>query len=133
MAADSDNKAPFQDLGNGVFDTDHTIRLQPNHVVVLVGYGEESRQAAPATEGPTIYVDAHYKGANVRLAAGTYGIVDPQVGEDTISSVRVPAGWRVTLYEHQGLKGDTLTLTADTPYVGDAFNDRTSSLKVERL
>ncbi|MET7861621.1 hypothetical protein ABZS81_31390 [Streptomyces sp. NPDC005318] len=133
MAADSGNKASFQDLGNGVFDTDHTIRLQPNHVVVLTGYGEDTRQATPATEGPTIYVDAHYKGANVRLAVGTYGIVDPQVGEDTISSVRVPAGWKVTLYDGQNLKGDTLQLTTDTPYVGDTFNDRASSLKVERL
>ncbi|MER5417717.1 hypothetical protein [Streptomyces virginiae] len=133
MAADSGNKDSFQDLGNRIFDMDHSIRLQPNHVVVLVGYGEEPRQAAPATEGPTIYVDAHYKGANVGLAAGTYGIVDPQVGEDTISSVRVPAGWKVTLYDGKDLKGDTLQLTTDTPYVGDTFNDRASSLKVERI
>ncbi|MET8756198.1 hypothetical protein ABZW32_39840 [Streptomyces sp. NPDC004667] len=133
MESDNEHKASIQDLGNGIFNTDHTIRLQPNHVVVLTGHGETTREVAPVTEGPTVYVDAHYKGASARLAAGTYGIIDPQVGEDTISSVRVPAGWKVTLYDHQNLKGDTLQLTADTPYVGDTFNDRASSLKVERL
>ncbi|MFE3578226.1 hypothetical protein [Streptomyces vinaceus] len=133
MAPDSEHKTSFQDLGNGIFDKDHTIKLQPNHVVVLVGSGEASRQATPATEGPTIYVDANYGGASARLAAGKYNVVDPQIGDDTISSVRVPAGWKITLYDSQDLKGDTLALTTDTPYVGDTFNDRTSSLKVERL
>jgi len=42
MAADNEHKALFRDLGNGIFDVDYTVQLQPNHVVVLAGYGTEN-------------------------------------------------------------------------------------------
>lgn len=32
----------FDHLGDGVFDTDHAINLQPNHAVLLVGYGTQN-------------------------------------------------------------------------------------------
>lgn len=41
MAADDAWKAYFQDLGDGIFDYGPAINAQPNHVVVLVGYGSE--------------------------------------------------------------------------------------------
>ncbi|XP_003743430.1 zingipain-1 [Galendromus occidentalis] len=42
IAADNEHKAMFKDLGDGIFDVDYTVNLQPNHVVVLAGYGSEN-------------------------------------------------------------------------------------------
>jgi len=47
MVADNDQKRYFQDLGNGVFDMDHTIRIPPNHAVALVGYGHDTAVNKP--------------------------------------------------------------------------------------
>src|SRR5207244_2164353 len=41
IAADNQYKRYFNDLGDGVFDMDHAINLNPNHAVVLVGFGNE--------------------------------------------------------------------------------------------
>jgi hypothetical protein len=44
--------------------------------------------------------------------------------------VKIPAGWRVTLYQHAGFNGASKVLTSDTPALPD-FNDQTSSIVVE--
>lgn len=49
-----------------------------------------------------------------------------------ISSVRVPNGWRVTLYQHANFGGATKVLTSDAQSIR-GFNDLTSSIVVERL
>lgn len=50
-----------------------------------------------------------------------------------LSSLKVPAGMKVTLYEEEGFKGRSKIFTEDTPWVGDDFNDVTSSIKVEKI
>jgi hypothetical protein len=49
-----------------------------------------------------------------------------------ISSLEV-RGAQVTLYSGKNLTGDSLVVTADTSYVGSAFNDRALSLKIEPI
>jgi len=49
---------------------------------------------------------------------------------DSISSLRVRPGYRVTLYEHAELLGKSLVLEKDTPSLGDAWNLQASSLGV---
>ncbi|KAI9303805.1 hypothetical protein BJ944DRAFT_267803 [Cunninghamella echinulata] len=41
MAADNEWKRFFDDLGDGIFDNDGSVGAQPNHFVVLVGYGSQ--------------------------------------------------------------------------------------------
>ena len=69
-------------------------------------------------------------GAARQLGAGRYDLARISIGNDAISSVKVPAGWRVTLYQHAGFNGTSKVLTADTPALPD-FNDQTSSIVVE--
>ncbi|WP_431262134.1 beta/gamma crystallin-related protein [Roseateles chitinivorans] len=73
----------------------------------------------------------HY---NYQGASHCTSAVSGEVGAavtDRISSVRVPAGTRVTLYQHPGFTGTSLQLTADTPNLADrGFNNLTSSFKV---
>jgi V8-like Glu-specific endopeptidase len=53
---------------------------------------------------------------------------------DDASSVSVPAGYRVTLYEHDNFGGRSVVFTGDRAcFVADGFNDLASSLIVERV
>ncbi len=85
--------------------------------------------------GPTaaiVYQHNNYRGHFQVLQLGCYDFGQITIGNDVISSVRVPPGWRVTLYQHAGFQGSTTVLTADTPSL-PAFNDMTSSIIVEDL
>lgn len=86
---------------------------------------------APARPAVIIYQDANFQGASQVLWPGRYDIDQIGIGNDQLSSVRIPQGWVVTLYEHGGSQGRTRKLTADTPWVGNDFNDITSSILVE--
>ena len=83
-------------------------------------------------ECATIFQHAEYRGAFQNLAPGKYNMKDLSFGHDTLSSVRVPSGWKVTLYMHHNFQGPTKVLTQDVKYVGNTFNDQTSSIAVER-
>lgn len=85
---------------------------------------------------PTFYVDANYKGTSISLEAGSYNVNDliaKGIANDSISSVKVPSGYKITLYEHADFQGATKELLADTSYLGNDFNDKTSSIKVEKV
>jgi LysM repeat protein len=88
-----------------------------------------------STQIPTgqviVYQDADYQGSTQNLDIGRYDF--GQIQDDSISSLRVPAGIKVTLYPDPGFTGISKTFTQDTPYVGDDFNDRTSSLIVSSI
>ncbi|MCX9134853.1 metallophosphoesterase [Aeromonas veronii] len=52
---------------------------------------------------------------------------------DTITSVKIQAGYGVNLFEHVGFKGEAMTLNGNNPNVGVDFNDIASSAKVFEL
>lgn len=81
----------------------------------------------------TVYQHANYGGASQQLGLGSYDIHQLTVGNDQISSVKVPEGLRVTLYEHANFRGNHKILTSDTSYVGNDFNDKTSAILVEKV
>ncbi len=51
---------------------------------------------------------------------------------DSLTSVKVPNGYKITLYQDADYKGTAIVLLQDTSYLGD-FNDKTSSIKVEKI
>lgn len=81
----------------------------------------------------TVYSDMNYGGYAVGLPLGehdmaslaAYGIIN-----DDISSLKVPAGYKVTLYDDAGFGGESRTYTSDASFVGSDFNDRCTSIKV---
>ncbi len=77
----------------------------------------------------TLYADANYAGASQCLRAGNYRVSDLKIGNDSVSSLRVRSGMKVTMYEHDQFAGSKLDVTSDNGYVG-TFNDATSSLVV---
>jgi hypothetical protein len=84
--------------------------------------------------GPTFYPDANYAGTGVSLAAGSYDLAQLQaagIANDTISSIRVPAGYTVTGYADAGFAGTAWTFTTDTPnLVNTGNNDTISSIRI---
>lgn len=80
-----------------------------------------------------IYQDRNYQGASQELSEGSYDLPSLTIGGDQLSSLKVPKGKKVTLYEHPGLNGGSKSFTEDTPWVGDDFEDITSSIKVEQI
>lgn len=80
----------------------------------------------------TVFSDSNYRGQNLPLSAGYHnhdGL--GRVGNDRISSIRVPYGWSVTVYSDGDYKGRSKTFTHD---VGDLydFNDQISSIFVTK-
>ncbi|OBZ16443.1 Vps62-related protein [Bacillus sp. FJAT-26390] len=82
----------------------------------------------------TAYSNSPYGGLEQAFGVGDHDWAELQggVGNDSISSIRIAPGYKVTLYQNANFSGGTKVLTADAIYVGD-FNDDVSSLKVEAI
>jgi hypothetical protein len=80
----------------------------------------------------TFYKDCNYGGYAVGLNTGTYTLSQLNAAgilNDDISSVKVKAGYQVTLYWDDNFGGATKVLTSDMACDG-TWNDKTSSLKI---
>ena len=84
------------------------------------------------TEGAYIYADANFSGISKFITIGKYDITQlAPVPNDSVSSVHVPQGLKVTLFANAGFSGASKVLTADSSFLVD-FNDVTSSIIVEQ-
>jgi hypothetical protein len=90
-------------------------------------YGEHQ---GAQTSAAVIYAHWYYEGASQSLAPGNYDIGALTIGNDQLSSLKVPAGWTVKLYRDAGFQGTMRSFTSDTGFVGEDFNDQTSSIQV---
>ena len=84
----------------------------------------------------TFYEHSNYGGWSVSLGEGSHNyndIVSAGIKNDAISSLKVPSGYKVTLYNDADFKGDKKEFTSDASYVGDDLNDKTSSIKIEKI
>jgi len=84
----------------------------------------------------TLY-ENNFSGASKNLGEGRYESHDfGRINNDQVSSVKVPKGMKVTLYEHSGYTGRALVLTKDATadfLTKNKFNDATTSVLVESL
>ncbi|RCH66947.1 hypothetical protein DT019_20395 [Streptomyces sp. SDr-06] len=101
--------------------------------------------AASAHLGPAAtvigieFVDANYQGATYTVTGGTctattsdvdyYINSMPSGWNDVISSFRSYANCYTKLYENSNRWGSTYGFVGDSSYVGDAMNDRASSIE----
>ena len=83
-----------------------------------------------------LFVDQNYGGASMALSQGSYNVdrlsAPDAVGNDTVSSIKVAPGYVVTVFTDPDLGGASRQFSADTPYVGDDFNDKISSVSVDK-
>jgi hypothetical protein len=96
--------------------------------------GLDGNGGGGSPNGPTFYSDINYGGAAVTLGTGSYDLAQLQsagIANDSISSIRVPAGYTVTAYADSGFSGTSWTFTADNPnLINTGNNDAISSLRV---
>ena len=78
---------------------------------------------------PVVYADSGYRGASQTLTKSEYRMSELTVGNDKISSIKVPPGYKVWLYENDGFGGAVEMKQFSRPFIG-TFNDKTSSIKI---
>jgi|GEM_PF-2988958 len=98
----------------------------------------------PATQGITVYEHANFEGTALRLDVGDYtpndltargapgSWFDPNSEASGVSSVQIPAGYRITLFTSRDLSWPGVQYTSDVSFVG-ALNDDIHSIRVELL
>jgi hypothetical protein len=80
----------------------------------------------------TLFVDCPFVGTSVSLAPGNYNMNQIGLPNDSISSVRVPSGLQLVLFEHSDFAGASVVITSDAACLTDrGWNDRASSLRVQ--
>lgn len=84
-----------------------------------------------------IFQNCDFQGYSAGLSTGTYTLGQLQgfgVKNDDISSIQVPAGYKVTLYNDDNFGGSSVVLTGnDSCLVGRGFNDLISSVRIESV
>jgi hypothetical protein len=87
--------------------------------------------------GVTVYEQCGYAGHAVQLPAGNFSLEDLRardVRNDDVSSIKVPRGFEVTVYEHDGFQGRSLTLTENEQCLSNSgFTDNISSISVSQV
>ena len=78
----------------------------------------------------TIYQHSNFEGLSQVLPKGSYNDASGQIsiGNDTLSSLKVPQGLVVRLYDHSHFQGPFIDIEKDTPVLSQFWHDRTSSL-----
>jgi hypothetical protein len=141
----------FQDLSLGN-DTIKSIRVPPGFRVTL--YSEShfwgprwvtltgssndvsavGGVSSVVVERPWVaaFAARYFQGAHQVFVPGRYDFGALTVGNDTLSSIRIPPGWKVTAYREAGFWGQPVgQWSSDTPDVGPDFRGQISSIVVE--
>jgi hypothetical protein len=103
--------------------------------VVVEDKGGWSGSGTPVVTDLIIYSDANYKGQSATLLPGTYNTMAQANGfpDKTMSSIQVPPGYRVVIYDQPNLRGKSLTITSSrNNFSMSSWNDRASSIAVYR-
>lgn len=81
-----------------------------------------------------VFTDCRYTGKSAKLPVGDYNLAQLRrygLGNNDISSVKVPAGMSVTVYENDFLRGDSASASEDVHCIDSgSFANRITSLSV---
>ena len=125
-------------FGSSSFITDDVSCLDYNLrnriASVLVEYrGGFGNNQQGGNENVIIYVDDNYRGQSATLLPGNYSTMAAagNFPDNAVSSVYIPQGYRVVLYEYENFTGKSYTLTASrSGFFLTSWNDKTSSIAV---
>lgn len=115
---------------------------------LIVAAGCDNDPAGPSV-GVTVWEDPDFRGSGRTFDSNAFDLRDIRgpcgfgvVGDegdwnDCISSIQVPQGWEVTIYEDDSYEGESLTLTSDVLDLddirgpcGNDWDDCITSLRV---
>jgi len=82
----------------------------------------------------TVYDDINYGGASLGLPEGEYTSNSLRIfgfNPGIMTSAKILPGYRMTLYSEDNFTGNTKIIDANTSYVGNDWNDKMKSVRVE--
>ena len=109
------------------------VGWEPSNVPALWQSGGSGSTPPPTTNGVTFYADINYGGTAKTLGVGNYTLSQLNangIPNDWMSSLKVPSGWTVEVYEHDNFGGTKWTYTSSSSWVGSTVNDKMSSVKI---
>ena len=80
----------------------------------------------------TLFKDDNYHGSSQKLGVGKYAYTSfPMIGDNALSSLYIPEGLKVILYENADFTGKQMILMHNTDlYSSTDFNDKTSAIEI---
>jgi|688.fasta_scaffold06873_6 hypothetical protein len=93
-------------------------------------YGSYPSYNNNSANGVTIYTDCNYRGKERQLTPGNYDQYQMGVGNDAISSFRIPRGYQLTVFEDNNFGGSRRTFTSDLNCLAVDWNDKITSVIV---
>ena len=113
------------------------VGWEPSNVPALWQKGGSGGGTTPPpttpTNGAIFYQHKDYGGTAITLGTGNYNLSQLNakgIPNDWMSSLKVPSGWTVEVYENDNFGGTRWTYTSNTSYVGAGANDKMSSVKI---
>lgn len=116
--------------GNNIDNNAMPVNMYVDYVRV---YQDGVNVIQPSEDVVTTYFDCNYGGFSGGLSVGNYTqaqLTAIGVNDNTVSSIKVAEGYKVTLYANDNFTGNTKVLTANSSCLSD-FNDVVSSIKVQ--
>ena len=102
-------------------------------LTILVAVFTGACSALAAQNHVSLYDQCNYSGRKYTLEAGTYRLYQMKIGNDKLSSLQVPEGFRVTIYENDGFAGRSNAYTNSVNCLDDNWRNLASSIVVENL
>jgi len=102
--------------------------------LVISFVGSVSAQSYRGQDYVTIFEDCDYRGKSRDIYVGDFdnmGRVD--FGNDRVSSIQVPQGFEVTIYEHDAFRGDYARVDRNVSCFDKNWNNQVSSLRVQQV
>lgn len=95
----------------------------------------EREAVVPSPESfPVIYAQTNYSGPAMAVERDWAGSRDWNGNPHRIRSIRVPPGWKLTLYEQANYRGAQTSVTSNVSWESGAYwNGRVRSIRVEKL
>lgn len=81
----------------------------------------------------TFYRDPNFQGASIALGMGRINLSQTTLGDNLLSSLRVPSGVSVTLYSEPNFNGARRVYFEDASDLGDDWGDQASSVEIRVL
>jgi hypothetical protein len=128
-------------------------RMKVKNCAILValcaaasGSGCDDSPTMPSGNTVILYQDTNYRGDSRALLGNQEDLDDlPGCGgagadwDDCVSSIRIPSGWEITVFEHDDYAGMSTTFSADVPDLhlqmgpcGNDWDDCISSIQVRQ-
>jgi len=102
-----------------------------------IGKDSEIKDGVGSNDGITVFTGQNYTGSSARRGVGNfdmYGSPGMGIPNDTLNSIRIPAGYRVTLYYHGNFNSpSSFKLTQDIPVLPSGWANQTSGFTVEKI